>query len=223
MDEVRNYASPVLTAVCDTKQVPACMRAPAQSPATEKRRSTTERLVSAALEVFSRDGLAATTREIARVAGVNETTLFRQFETKEQLLAAATREMMSAHVEALDKVDLEDFDLRRDLMRVAHAFDHSITKHERFIRTMMGQTVDPGLREQIMREVVEPLRSRFIAWLAEGQRRNLVRDLDLAPAVDVFTATIFTGALRRSVCHIRYSREHYIETCVDIFLAGIRQ
>ena len=186
------------------------MRALAQPKANEKRRSTTKRLRPPRWRSFARWPGRDDPRDRASCR-TNETTLFRQFETKEQLLAAATREMMSAHVEALHKVDLEDFDLRRDLMRVAHAFDHSITKHERFIRTMMGQTVDPRLREQIMREVVEPLRSRFIAWLAEGQRRKLVRDLDLAPAVDVFTATIFTGALRRSVRHIRYSREHYIE------------
>ena len=62
------------------------MREPATTqgaaPRPGKAPSTTERLLSAALEVFSRDGLAATTREIARAAGVNETTLFRQFATK---------------------------------------------------------------------------------------------------------------------------------------------
>ncbi len=47
-----------------------------------------ERLLAAAAEVFSREGLqGATTRVIAREAGVSEVTLFRLFENKERLLA----------------------------------------------------------------------------------------------------------------------------------------
>ncbi len=49
--------------------------------------ATRERILHAAREVVARKGKrAATTREIAEVAGVNETTLFRHFGTKEKLL-----------------------------------------------------------------------------------------------------------------------------------------
>jgi len=50
---------------------------------------TRKRILVAAELVFSRDGLqGATTREIARQAGVNEVTLFRHFRTREELLRA---------------------------------------------------------------------------------------------------------------------------------------
>lgn len=49
-----------------------------------------ERLLAAALQVlFERGYRGATSREIARVAQVNEVTLFRLFTTKDDLLAAA--------------------------------------------------------------------------------------------------------------------------------------
>ena len=58
-------------------------------------RATTEtrdRLLKAAIEVFSIEGyVGATTREIARVAAVNEVTLFRHFQSKEQLLSAVAQ------------------------------------------------------------------------------------------------------------------------------------
>jgi AcrR family transcriptional regulator len=45
---------------------------------------TKKRILAAAELVFSRDGFqGATTREIARQAGVNEVTLFRHFRTRE--------------------------------------------------------------------------------------------------------------------------------------------
>ena len=50
---------------------------------------THRRLLEAATRVFARSGLeGATTREIAREAGVNEVTLFRHFQSKENLLSA---------------------------------------------------------------------------------------------------------------------------------------
>src|SRR5580700_11253045 len=50
---------------------------------------TKKRILAAAELVFSRDGFqGATTREIAREAGVNEVTIFRHFHTREELLRA---------------------------------------------------------------------------------------------------------------------------------------
>jgi AcrR family transcriptional regulator len=58
--------------------------------------------------MFSRRGVAATAREIADEAGVNEVTLFRLFESKDQLLAAVVLEVVRAESEALDRVDLAE-------------------------------------------------------------------------------------------------------------------
>lgn len=54
--------------------------------------TTRDRLLQAAIQVFSRAGyVGATTREIAREAGVSEVTLFRHFQRKEQLLKAVAQ------------------------------------------------------------------------------------------------------------------------------------
>src|ERR1700757_4369152 len=54
-----------------------------------RRGAARQRLLDAAARVFARDGLdGATTRAIAREARVNEVTLFRLFQSKENLLAA---------------------------------------------------------------------------------------------------------------------------------------
>ncbi len=184
-------------------------------------RSTTQRIIAAALELFSREGIQASTREIARVAGVNEATLFRQFESKEQLLIAVTKEVKRLQAEALARIDFEDFDLRRDLTHVAEAYEKTTIKHLAFTRAMISRPADPALTEQIMREVIDPMRARFIAYLAEGQRRGLVGDVDLTAAVDAFTGMVFSGALRCAIYRTGYSRKTYRETCIDLFLKGI--
>ncbi|MEM2265151.1 MAG: helix-turn-helix domain-containing protein [Nitrososphaerota archaeon] len=50
---------------------------------------TEDKLLQAALELFSEKGyLGATTKEIAKRAGVSELTLFRHFKSKENLFTA---------------------------------------------------------------------------------------------------------------------------------------
>jgi len=184
--------------------------------------TTSERLVAAALEMFSRHGMAATTREIADAAGVNEVTLFRLFESKDRLLAAVVAEVVRAESEALDRVDLVDFDIRRDISAVADVFYATHEKYQAFLRTILAHRFHPKLTEEIMREVIQPLRQKFIGYLAEGQRRGVIRqEVELSPAVDAFTGMIFAAVLRRAVFSPGYTRETYLRTCVDLFLQGV--
>jgi AcrR family transcriptional regulator len=181
-----------------------------------------ERLLAAALEMFSRRGMAATTREIAEAAEVNEVTLFRLFESKDRLFAAVVAEVVRAESEALDRVDFVDFDMRRDITRVADVYYETHERYHRFTRTMLANRINPRLTEEIIREVIQPLRNKFIVYLGEGQRRGLIRPaIDLSAAVDAFTGMIFAGVLRRAVFAPGYSRETYLATCVDLFLKGI--
>jgi len=167
--------------------------------------------------------MAATTREIAEAAEVNEVTLFRLFESKEKLLAAVVKEVVRAESEALDRVDLVDFDMRRDIARLAEVFYATHEQYRQFMRTMLAHRFHPRLTEDILRDVIQPLRDKFIGYLAEGQRRGAVRcDIALAAAVDSFTGMIFAAVLRRAVYAPGYERDVYLKTCVDLFLAGIK-
>lgn len=166
--------------------------------------------------------MAATTREIADAAGVNEVTLFRHYESKDRLLAAVVGEVVRAESEALDRVDLIDFDMRRDIATIANVFYATHEQYQPFLRTILAHRFHPRLTEDIIRDVIQPLRDKFIAYLAEGQRRGAVREgIELAAAVDAFTGMIFAAVLRRAVYSPGYSRETYLRTCVDVFLAGI--
>jgi len=192
------------------------------SAASLRKGSSSERLVQAALDMFSRRGMAATTREIAEAAGVNEVTLFRLFESKDRLLAAVVQEVVRAESEALDRVDFDDFDIKRDITAVAEVFYDTHHKYQAFLRTILAHRMHPRLTEEIVRQVIQPLRAKFIRYLAEGQRRGVIREtIELSPAVDAFTGMIFAAVLRSAVFSPGYSRETYLATCVDLFLNGI--
>lgn len=187
---------------------------------------TRSRILKAATEVFATAGIAgATTREIARVAGVNEVTLFRHFQSKEQLLGAVVENVTALQAEALAHQDEWTGELHIDLLHYGWLYNNMLEEHEALVRMFIGEAKrHPEAALQVLREAAQPLRENLIAYLRKGVEQGKVRsDIDLLPAVDMFTGMLLSGMLRRHVTPITrgYSRESYIESCVDLFVRGI--
>ncbi|QLE50314.1 TetR/AcrR family transcriptional regulator [Nostoc sp. C057] len=184
------------------------------------------RLIEAASQVFASLGVqGATTREIARVAGVNEVTLFRHFASKEQLLGAVIKNALALQTEALAYPEAWTQDLKIDLRQYAHLYNTMLEAQEDLIRTFIGEAKrHPEEAKQVIQEAAKPLREKLVAYLESSQKLGIVRvDLAPFPAVDMFTGMLLAGMLCRSAKFNQgsYSCEDYIETCVDIFVRGI--
>jgi AcrR family transcriptional regulator len=66
------------------------------TPGTQSPGAVQQRIVEAAVHLFARQGFSATTtRRIARLADVNEVSLFRYFSTKEELFWAALQSRLT--------------------------------------------------------------------------------------------------------------------------------
>ena len=187
---------------------------------------TRDRLLQAAIQVFSTEGfVGATTREIARVAGVNEVTLFRHFQGKEQLLAAVAQHITALKAEALAHQDEWTQDLRRDLLHYATLHDNMLEENEALIRMFIGEAQrHPNEALQVFLQAFLPLREKLVAYLQTCIAKGAIRsDVDLSMAVDQFTGMLLAGMLRRHAAPIArsYSRDRYVEGCVDLFVRGI--
>lgn len=191
-----------------------------------KLNKTRDRLLKAAIEVFAAEGVVgATTREIARVAGVNEVTLFRHFQSKDQLLNAVAQEVSKVTTHTQLQPDEWTNDLRVDLLRFAQHYDQLLEANEAVIRMFIGEAHrHPDEALQVLQRSFQPLRDTLATYLTDGMARGTVR-LDLTPdlAIDVFTGTLVAGMLRRQMRVIsrNYSRDRYLEECVELFIRGI--
>ena len=184
--------------------------------------SAAERLLDAAVAVFSREGISsATTREIAREAGVNEVTLFRNFQTKQGLLSAVLEraflpgeeiaELPNGSIEgAVRNFAAEDFARKRRniaLMRVLVGESHRLGEHEK----------------EILSRIFQPWKERLANRLREARDRGLIREeVDPMIVVDQLVAMTFVGALRADKMGFTdYTPDHYLDACVDLILNGI--
>ncbi len=184
-----------------------------------------ERLLAAAAEVFAREGLqGATTRVIAREAGVSEVTLFRLFESKERLLAEVMAQVCAGLSETLKERAGWTNDLRADLLAYGRAYNDMMVRNEAMIRNLIGEASrQPEHARQVIKESVKPARTRLIDHLREAQQRGEVRaELELPIVADMFTGMLLAGMLRRSSHKVtEYSVASYVEGCVDVLMAGI--
>jgi len=117
-----------------------------------------EQILRAATRVFADKGFSrATTREVAREAGVAEGTIYNYFEDKEALLMAI--------MDTLNETERRAEDFREGLATDFRGFFEAYLRHrmdviwenrEIFRVVMSEMLVNAGLRERYMREVVEP-------------------------------------------------------------------
>jgi AcrR family transcriptional regulator len=190
-------------------------------------KATRDRILEAALKIFSRDGIAgATTREIARVAKVNEVTLFRYFKSKNELLRQAVLCSATRYEQVFAEALLgSPEDLRRTVRSYAQAYANKLNENQDLVRTFMGElNRHLKLWRSLFAEAAKSSRHKFITYLKEAQKAGMVRaDLDAETAADALTGMLMSGMLRSPLTDSFYSNKRYVETCVALFLKGIER
>ena len=186
---------------------------------------TRQRLLDAAAETFSRDGIqGATTREIARGAGVNEVTLFRHFKSKEQLLRAVLERGLASEAAIMDEHSSWKENLRESMEKYARHFYFHLEKNKDFASAFLPEGhLWPKSMQAMIADVIRPQRERLVSILADAQKAGVVRsDLNIECALDAFRNTLYARMLLQGAYLSRnYSNDAYISTVVEIFARGM--
>jgi len=212
-------------------QVCTCIANSNQTSPAQRTRSygelTRQRIIEAAERVFSRDGFqGATTREIAREAGVNEVTLFRHFRSRDELL----RQTILCHSIAPEELIGPRSEWERDLPGQVEAYVRKyyemLLEKEALVRAVVGEgrLLPPAVRETLMAKMV-PVRATLIERLGAAKAAGYVNpEIDLGCAVDILRDTVHTGMLRHTMYGTgSYSVDTYLQTVAAIFLQGIHR
>lgn len=198
---------------------------------------TRERLLKAAAKVFARDGLTgATTREIARMAEVNEVTLFRHFHSKEELISAVVNQTFEtfpnrstrrkSHEQADSDAPAGLESLRELLTRFVEDYHALLSKHLPLIRTLIGEIHRHENEEMcVLHGVFRPKRRELIEGLKAEQARCGIRaDVDVTIVADQLGGMIFGHVIRQaSPLPVEYGAAKYLEGCVELVARSIER
>jgi len=186
---------------------------------------TRRKLLRAADAAFTELGFqSATTREIARRAGVNEVTLFRHFRTRLDLVRAVISETLDAEVAFMESHHFDAEDLRAAISHYVEAYVRVVERREAVARIVIGEghLLPKDIQERII-SVVTLMKEQVANWLREGQRNGVVRpEIEPMGAVEVLRDALHSAVLRWSTFGCRSCpRDVYLQTLIDIFVRGI--
>jgi AcrR family transcriptional regulator len=197
---------------------------PARPAKAARPRGTADRLIDAAGRIFARDGLeAATTRAIAREAGLNEVTLFRHFGTKAGVLAAVVQRTCGTGEPLVRMPDTGD--LQADLQGFAHYYETALRANFPLIRTFIGEAErHHSYAQRVLHGIFLPLRADLVARLRRAQAAGEISASPEAEiAADLLSGMIFAGVLREAAAlkRLAYTAARYHESCVAVFWTAL--
>lgn len=188
---------------------------------------TSQKIIDAAMTLVRDKGyVATTTKEIAKVAGVNECTLFRKFESKKDIvLQGANQAGWRANVtpEIFENVT---WDLRKDLKMFMRAYIDRMTPD--FVNLSIGLRA-PQLYEetkQLIMKVPQAFLMTFTDYLNKMCEMGKIPERDFKTmALTVFSTTFGYTFLNASFGKelTDVEKEEYIKESVQMFIEGIGQ
>jgi len=129
-----------------------------------------ERVLRAAHELFAERGADVTMEEVARHAGVGVGTIYRRFNSKEELLAAVAHAACASTCDSLRAASHATNPIARLKALALVQFHHSA--HAPLTHTL--PPIDAAEPEEVARLLHELLADA----IADGQRQHLIRDGD---------------------------------------------
>jgi len=191
---------------------------PPQSLAPRQRKKR-RRILETASRVFAeRDYHAVTMEEIAQRSGVGKGTLYRYFDSKEDLFIALMDEGLHLLADRLEEEQKAEVPPAETLSRMIHAIVHSFCKHLPFFRILNG---DKGRIIVRKKQLFHERRRRMVVTLGRvlerGMAAGIFRQVDPEVTPSLLIGMVWGMVLNHSQ---HATPDALAAVIVDIFLRG---
>jgi AcrR family transcriptional regulator len=189
--------------------------------------NTRERLLGATMKLVSEKGyLGATTREIAREAGVSELTLFRNFGSKEKLFEGMLGQytFLPRLKELRPQLDVLPYD--EALRTVATRFLLTLKERKSFIKIMFSEANHyPGKIRKIYNDTIDETRATladyFLSLRKKGRLRNISPEASARTFLSMLVAYFRSEEIMRGLDITKKGKmDREVREIVDIFVHG---
>lgn len=189
---------------------------------------TRNKILKAAIDLMSLKGYtAATTKEIAQLAGVSEMTLFRKFNTKQEILDCLIEKYTSSfRSEKMFNEDKLVYDLEIDLANACRTYQTFMNENKKVVLLAYKES---GTRDEISERLTanpKLMKQFLVNYLNEMKERNLIVDINIeAVAMCFLTMNLgyfssqFISAKKVAAIPV----EVFIENSVKVFARGLKK
>jgi TetR/AcrR family transcriptional repressor of mexJK operon len=183
--------------------------------------NTHEKIINAAKELFEKKGFAAaTTKEIADLAGVSEVTLFRHFESKRRLFEETLHSCI--HPYRIDEY-LENeaaYDLEIDLKKIAYSMLNAYSQSAPILRMIMRDKIRNSAHEVNLKKNEHHSEQTLVKYF-EAMKQNGKTDADPVMATKFYVSNI-AGYLMKDIMSGQKSDENYFAWMLDKVISVLK-
>ncbi|MHB8172153.1 MAG: TetR family transcriptional regulator [Thermincolia bacterium] len=186
---------------------------------------TKEKVMAAAIKIFGQKGFhGATTREIAREAGVAEGTIFRYFKSKKDLLVCLATPMV---VDSL--IGLFDEASNRSDEEIIKAVINNrlkiIQENINLFKLLIYEAMfHPEVQETLYNNIISKAKGVLEKFIASRIQEGRFKDVDPSHAAKCLAGMVFFMVIWENMGldeHNRLTKDEKINQLVDIFLHGM--
>ena len=188
---------------------------------------TSQRIIDAAMTLVRDKGyVATTTKEIAKVAGVNECTLFRKFKSKKDIVLQGVNQAQWRANVTPQIFENVQWDLQADIEMFMRAYMDRMTPD--FVNLSIGLRA-PQLYEEtssLIMKVPQAFLSSFTEYLKKMYEMGKIPKLDFeALAMTIFSSTFGYTFLMASFGNklSKVEKDGYIKSSVKMFIKGLER
>lgn len=188
---------------------------------------TSQKIIDAAMTLVRDKGyVATTTKEIAKVAGVNECTLFRKFESKKDIVLQGVKQAQWRADVTPEIFENVKWDLQTDIEMFMRAYMDRMTPD--FVNLSIGLRA-PQLYEEtssFIMKVPQAFLSSFTEYLVKMYEMGKMPEADFETlALTVFSSTFGYTFLNASFGEelSKVEKDRYIKNSVQVFIKGLEQ
>lgn len=188
--------------------------------------SIRNKILKTALSLFSKKGyLGATTRELAKEAGIAEVTLFRYFSSKEMLF----EEVINTHsfLPTLKGIlpEVKKMSYENALITIATRFLETLTLRKELIRIMHSEIQRyPEKIQKIYHALIDETLKTLASYFSQMQKKEVMREFDVDFAAHAFLGMFFsyfnTEELLMRKRYRTANADLLIKEFVEIFVKG---
>lgn len=157
-------------------------------------KNTRENIMTAARELFEKKGFAAaTTKEIASLAGVSEVTLFRHFHSKRELFEKTLHSCLHPYTIEEYLKNGVTYDLEHDLRHIAFEMRATFNNNTPMLRMIMRDKIRDSAPEKHIKNKENCTRKQLLAYFTAMKQAGRL-SADPQYALNFFTTNV-TGNL----------------------------
>lgn len=192
----------------------------------EKSFSTRNKILETALRLFSKKGyLGATTKDIAKGAGIAEVTLFRHFPSKERLFEHVINTYSFLPVLRGLLPEISEMSYEKALTVITGRFLDTLNSRKDMIQIMHSEMRRyPEKIYKIYHDFLDEMIKTLGSYFHEMQKKNILRKFDAESGARAFLGMVFSYFNAKEFHMFKKYKDidtdKIIKEFIDIFLRG---